>query len=384
MDDKLKILHIITGLDRGGAETVLARLILHMDFKRFTSVVVSLGDEGAYGADLSVAGVPLYTLGKKRGRLSVGALLRLRGILREEKPRLVQCWLYRADFAGLLVRPCSQGVPLVWNLRGSSKGVAEYSRQVGGTQRILAAFSGLPAAVIVNSEAGRIFHESIGFRPRRWEEIPNGFDTLSFRPNPERRALWRQRLGIADASPLIGMVARVEKMKDHATFLAAALRIKTARPDAHFLLIGQGTDKLAIPPGLAGSLHALGERKDVEQILPALDLLLLSSAFGEGFPNSVGEAMACGVPAVATSVGDAAMLIAGTGSAVPPRDPGALASAALSILGRNAASRAQLGEAARKRIVDHFGLKAMVERYERVYGAIAEGPASRARRIIRS
>jgi glycosyltransferase involved in cell wall biosynthesis len=382
--DKLKILHIITGLDRGGAETVLARLILHMDFKRFSSVVVSLGDEGAYGADLSVAGVPLYTLGMKRGRIFPGALLRLPGILREEKPRLVQTWLYRADLAGLLIRPCSQGIPLVWNLRGSSKGVAEYSRNVSRTQRILAAFSGLPAAVIVNSEAGRIFHESIGFRPRRWEEIPNGFDTLSFRPDPERRALWRQRLGIADAAPLIGMVARVEKMKDHATFLAAAIRIKTARPDAHFLLIGQGTDRLAVPPDLVGNLHALGERKDVEHILPALDLLLLSSAFGEGFPNSVGEAMACGVPVVATSVGDAAALIAGTGAVVPPRDPGLLASAALSILGRDKNSRAQLGEAARKRILDRFGLKAMVERYERVYGAIAEGPAARARRIIQN
>jgi len=112
--------------------------------------------------------------------------------------------------------------------------------------------------------------------------------------------------------------------------------------------------------------------------------LLQSSAYGEGFPNAIGEAMACGVPAVATEVGDAAALIAGTGSIVPPRDPGALASAALAILGRAQDSRAQLGEAARKRIIDRYGLKAMVERYERVYGAIAEGPASRARRIIKA
>ena len=130
------------------------------------------------------------------------------------------------------------------------------------------------------------------------------------------------------------MVARVDPMKDHATFLAAASRMSAARPDAAFLLAGLGTDKLAIPPDLAGKVHAMGERKDVEQILPALDLLMQSSAFGEGFPNAIGEAMACGVPAVATDVGDTAVLIAGIGSVVPPRDPGALASAALAILGR--------------------------------------------------
>ncbi|HXP12278.1 MAG TPA: glycosyltransferase [Stellaceae bacterium] len=350
--EPLKILHVITGLGRGGAETTLVRLILHMNHRRFAPVVVSLMDEGAYGADLSIAGVPLYTLGMKRGRPSLGGLLRLRKILREEQPRMVQTWLYHADLAGLLMAPFLHGVPLVWNLRCSDMDLTRYVRTI---RRILAVFSGVPAAVIVNSEAGRLFHESIGYRPRRWESIPNGFDTEFFKPSHERRALWRGRLGIHDGAPLIGLVARVDPMKDHATFLAAAARITKARPDAAFLLVGSGTDKLAIPPDLAGKVHALGERKDVEQILPALDLLLQSSAFGEGFPNAIGEAMACGVPAVATDVGDAAALIAGTGSIVPPRDPGALASAALAILGRAQDSRAQLGEAARKRIIDRYG-----------------------------
>jgi glycosyltransferase involved in cell wall biosynthesis len=382
--EPLKILHIITGLNRAGAETVMVRLILHMNHRRFKPVVVSLMDEGAYGADLRIAGVPLYTLGMKRGRPTLWGLLRLLKILRKERPRMVQTWLYHADLAGLLIAPFLRGVPLVWNLRCSGMDMTQYSRQMLNTRRILAYFSGVPSAVIVNSEAGRIFHESVGYRPRRWEEIPNGFDTEFFRPSEERRALWRQRLGIGDQASLVGMVARVDPMKDHATFFAAAARIAEARPDTAFLLVGSGTDKLPIPSPLAGKVHALGEIKNVEQILPALDLLLLSSAFGEGFPNVVGEAMACGVPAVATSVGDAASLIAGTGSVVAPRDPGAMAAAALAILGRDLAARAQHGEAARKRILDRYGLKLMVERYERVYGAIAEGPTARARRIMKA
>jgi len=232
-------------------------------------------------------------------------------------------------------------------------------------------FSGVPAAVIVNSEAGRLFHESIGYRPRRWEAIPNGFDTEFFRPAPERRALWRQRLGIGDQAPLIGMVARVDPMKDHATFLAAASRIGAAHAEACFVLAGRGTETLAVPSGLAGRLHALGERDDIATLLPSLDLLVLSSAFGEGFSNVVGEAMACGIPCIASDVGDAASIIADCGTIVPPRDPSALADAVIDWLGRGEDFRRRAGDAARRRILEHYAIAVVVEAYQRLYQTLA-------------
>jgi glycosyltransferase involved in cell wall biosynthesis len=133
---------------------------------------------------------------------------------------------------------------------------------------------------------------------------------------------------------------------------------------------------------MAGRIQALGERNDLQDILPALDLLMLSSAFGGGFPNVIGEAMSCAVPAVATSVGDAPTIISGTGSVVPPRDPVALANAAIAFLARDGVARANQGEAARRRILENYRMSTMVERYERIYGAIAEGPTARARQMF--
>ena len=364
------ILHVITGLDRGGAEAVLARLAAHGDRGRFPSLVVSLTGEGVYGAALRAAGVTVIALGMKRGRPTLGGLLRLRRLIARERPALVLSWLYHADLAALLATR-GLGVRLAWNLRCSAMDLGEYGTQVRLVRRLLATVSRVPDAVLVNSEAGRAFHESIGYRPRRWCLVPNGFDLERFRPDPGQRAAWRQRLGVGADAPLIGMVARVDPMKDHATFLAAAEKISAARPDAKFLLVGAGTERLALPAGLSGRIHALGERDDVPEILPALDLLLLTSAFGEGFANAVGEAMACGVPVVATDIGDARTVIGDTGMVTPPRDAAALAGAVLELLA-DPLRRRQLGDAARRRIAERYSLAKMVAAYERSFAELAE------------
>jgi glycosyltransferase involved in cell wall biosynthesis len=172
------------------------------------------------------------------------------------------------------------------------------------------------------------------------------------------------------------MVARVDPMKDHAAFLAAATELVAGGSAAAFALIGAGTERLDIPPALADRLHALGERDDVAELLPALDLMALPSAYGEGFPNAVGEAMACGVPCVASAVGDAAAIIADTGAIVPPRDPRALAAAIAELLSRGPDGLAVLGAAARQRVVLRYSLAAVVERYQRIYEEVAaDSPA---------
>ena len=224
---------------------------------------------------------------------------------------------------------------------------------------------------MVNSEAGRAAHLRLGYRPRRWEVIPNGFDTALFRPDPKSRAAMRRALGIPGKAPLIGMLARFDPMKDHATFLAAAAHLAAERPDIHFLVAGRGVipenSALAAGPALAGRLHLLGERPDAPCLLAALDIATLTSAFGEGFPNVIGEAMACAVPPVATDVGDAKLLIGATGRVVPPRNPVALAAAWDEILALNPGHRAAMGAAARERIVGNYSLQAVIERYSALY-----------------
>jgi glycosyltransferase involved in cell wall biosynthesis len=368
----LKVLHLVTGLERGGAETMLVKLAAGMDRARFAPFVVSLMDEGSLGGELRRAGVPLFSLGLRRGRPSFAAVLRLRRIIRQERPDLLQTWLYHADFLGMMAVAMTPALPLVWNLRCSDMDLARYSWQTRAIRRLLAWSSAArPDAVVVNSEAGRRYHAALGYRPRRWEMIPNGFDVERFRPDAAARARWRERLGVGTAQPLVGMVARVDPMKDHATFLAAAAELAERRPDAAFLLVGRGTEDLAVPAALDGRLHALGERGDVAALLPALDLMVLPSAFGEGFPNVLGEAMACGVPCIASDVGDAAAILGETGAIVPPRDARALAASLLAWLDRDPAEQAAGARAARQRIVDSYALPAIIERYQRLYDALA-------------
>jgi glycosyltransferase involved in cell wall biosynthesis len=369
MNAPLKILHLITSLDRGGAQTALLRLVQHMDRSRVTSIVVSLLDGGSQAAELEASGITVMGLGMRRGVPSLGALLRLRRIIAAERPALLQSWLYHADLLALIAATLSPTMSFAWNLRCGYMELERYSLQVRVVRRILAWASARPDAVLANSESGRRYHEALGYHPGRWEIVPNGFDTDLFRPDAGHRAGWRNRLGLGDRQPLIGMVARLDPMKDHATFLAAAAEVARSS-DAAFVLVGAGTESLSVPRALGGRLHALGERSDVQEILPALDVMVLAS-LGEGFPNVIGEAMACGVACISSDVGDAASIIADPTRIVKPRDATALARAILALLACGGEEVARLGLAARQRIVERYSLAAAVARYQTIYDEIA-------------
>ncbi|MEW6248474.1 MAG: glycosyltransferase [Nitrospirota bacterium] len=210
--------------------------------------------------------------------------------------------------------------------------------------------------------------------------IPNGFDLERFQPNQAVRERIRKDLGIASSVVLIGHVARVDPMKDHDSFLAAAEIVVGHRSDVEYLLVGKDTETLT--PKLMGMklknhAHILGLRKDIDQLLPALDVLCLSSAFGEGFPNVQGEAMACGVPCVVTDVGDAAVIVGETGLVAPPRNPESLCKAWCVALAWTAQERAARGRRARERIAAQFTVDRMVEMTLRELERVAGGSLPR-------
>ena len=184
----IKVVHVITGLSMGGAESMLYKLLSAMDRSVIASQVVSLTDEGDWAAPIRELDVPVTALKMPRGRPSPRGLWALWRMLRRERPELVQTWLYHADLMGFIAARLA-GVPNVaWNLRCSDMG-ADYYRGISGlVVRGLAALSGLPQAVVTNSQAGRIMHENLGYHPRRWDIIPNGFDLEAFRPDPQQRA----------------------------------------------------------------------------------------------------------------------------------------------------------------------------------------------------
>lgn len=370
----IRIVHVITGLEIGGAESMLARLVSRMDGSRFVNRVVSLTDGGRIGDSIEAAGVPVQTLGMRRGWPSLAALPRLVRLLRQARPTLVQSWLYHADLLGLLAAALAGRPPVVWNLRCSDMDLRYYSGQTRWVLRALTWLSPHPVAILVNSTASMRLHQSLGYRPRRWEVIPNGFDLDRFRPDPTAWERTRRELTLPAEVMLVGLIARLDPMKDHPSFLNAATHVAARRPGVHFVLIGKGVEGLAgaiAAKGLSDRVHILGERRDVEWLLPGLDMVCLSSAFGEGFPNVLGEAMAAGVPCVTTDVGDAKTIVGETGLVVPPRDPAALAAAIVDLVDRGPSARTTLGQAARARIAREYALPRIVERYESIYASLA-------------
>ena len=216
-------------------------------------------------------------------------------------------------------------------------------------------------------------HTALGYDPEKMVVIPNGFDLDLFKPDLEGGASIRQELGIPEDTMLIGLAGRFDPQKDHHNFIKAAALLPKEILNVQFLLCGDditwGNRELAQwidEAGLHRCFHLLGRRNDISRIMTALDIAS-SSSYGEGFPNVVGEAMACGTPCVVTDVGDSALIVGDTGIVVPPGDPDALALAwkELNEIGKD--KRRELGCDARLRIRENFSLPSVVKQYEDLY-----------------
>ncbi|HUB96528.1 MAG TPA: glycosyltransferase [Stellaceae bacterium] len=375
---KIRVVHLITGLRRAGAETMLMKLVGALDRTRFETRIVTVIERGPLAPDLEAMGIPVVSL-DMRSKLDPRPIARLIGILRRLRPDVIQTWLYHADFAGLIAASVLRRTDhLLWNVRCSDMDFA--AAKENGTAplvRVLGLLSARPSGVIVNSHAGRLHHERLGYRPRRWIEIPNGFELDRWHPDAAAAARLRAELLLPEDALVVGLCARLSPMKDHGNFLSAIRVLRERVPAAHAILVGRGTETLAAKVaemGLSSHVTMLGERSDLPRLLPGLDVSCLSSAFGEGFANVLGEAMASGVPCVATDVGDAASIIGDTGRIVPPRRPEALAAALESLLVASAQCRHDLGRRARERIERCYGLDGIAQRYADLYADVGSGP----------
>lgn len=352
------ILHMITGLGTGGAETMLAQLAAGLQAQGTPQHVVCLKDRGPVADRLESDGIPVTCLGMASLTEAPWYVLQLARLVRELTPRIVQGWMYHGNLAASLAHQCAAGRTarrLFWNIRASNMDAERYAHIIRWSARL----SRWPDLIIANSKAGMEFHLGSGFRPKRSLVIPNGIDTAKFRPDPAARKALRQEWGIADEEVVALQVARVDPMKDHATFLEALEGL----PHVRGVLAGLKTDKLDLPP----NVHALGLRHDVAQLCAAADIIVSSSAYGEGFSNAIAEGMSAGLVPVATRVGDSAVIVEDAGIAVEPRDPAALRSAIAEVAALPAQQRRQKGLAARARIESNFSLDRAVQRFAEIY-----------------
>src|SRR5665213_821990 len=381
---KIRVTHIINSFEFGGAESMLCNLLLRTDRDRFVPSVISLIDDLTVAGPVIEARIPLMTLGMKPGVPDPARMARLCRTLREQHPDVIHTWMDHSNLIGGLAAWATTRAPVVWGIHHAEHVAGMTKRSTLWAVRACARLSGrLPAKIVCCSEQSRRHYGRLGFDLGKMIVIPNGFDTRRFRPCPQARREVRDELGIAPDALIVGLVARYDPLKDHATFLRAAAAIVARRPETFFLLCGQNIDshnralvEQIQSLGLTGHCRLLGPRRDMQRVYPALDVLA-SSSISEAFPLVVGEAMACGVPCAVTDVGDSALIVGETGKVVPRANPQALARAIEELLAMKADARGQLGQAARQRVCELFDLDSVTRRYEAIYEQLARERSAR-------
>lgn len=359
----IKLLFLTTALGSGGAEMMLTQLITHLDRTRFEPHVISLTDGGKHVDTLQAAGVPVHSLGMAAGRPSLRSLLKLRSLTKQIRPHLLIGWMYHGNLAATLASWIGKRAPVMWNVRQSLYSLALEKRGSALVIKALAWLGFNPRHILYNSKVSAQQHEAIGYPAAKRVLVPNGFDTARFQPDAEARTSVRAELGLPADAILIGRFGRNSAMKDYPTFIEAMKRV----PNAVAIIAGTGTAELESLILHPSSFRILGERQDLPRLTAALEIACSSSAFGEGFPNVVAEAMGCGIPCVVTDVGDSAWLLDGVGTVVPPNNAAALAEALNRMVALTPEQRHALGKAGRQRILDQFALPAVVRQFEALF-----------------
>jgi glycosyltransferase involved in cell wall biosynthesis len=369
------VLHVITGLDTGGAETALFRLIEGAARGAYRHMVVTLTPGGAMVPAFQQAGIEVRQIDLRKGPLS--GFIRLVNIMRTVRPDIVQTWMYHADLVGGLAARLAGNRNVIWGIH--TTGLAHGSRATALVRRLCAWLSdSVPHTIVCVADASRLAHMDRGYDGQRMVVVHNGFN-----PSPAvgsvQRATLRAQWGFDDTHVVVGNLGRFDPDKDLENFVRAAGLLAPAYAQLRFVMIGHRTDReraqlegWVAKTGQADRFTLLRERSDALVCMAAMDVFCLSSR-NEGFPLVVGEAMAAGVPCVVTDVGDTALLVGDTGVVVPKEDAVALAAGLERVLRMAPEERRQLGLNASERVQDRFTIRHALERFELLYGSMING-----------
>ena len=379
MRQRLRLVEIITGLSTGGAEVMLFKVLRRINRSRFDPCVISLTTKGEVGSRIEALGIPVNALNMRRGRPDPIGFLRLAKDLRSYRPDVVHTWMYHADLLGGLAARLAGLSAVAWSLHHSNLSEDKNKRSTLWVVRACAKLSPfVPRLILSCSERTKQVHLAAGYAAAKMRVIPNGFDLSEFVTDPGARLSVRKELGIPADSPLVGLVARYDPLKNHVGFIGATSPICRSVRNVHFLLAGSGVDScnaaLVAPikeVGLADRFHLLGQRDDVPRLMAAFDVLA-SPSHGEAFPNVLGEAMACAVPCVTTDAGDSREIVGDTGRVTAVGDMKGLAQNIVELLCMPREERIALGQRARERVSARYEIDHVVRRYERFYEELLE------------
>ncbi len=366
----MKVLFLVRDLAVGGSQRQLAVLAAGLARHGHDVAVAVLYTGGPLEGLLGDGGVRLLSIGKASRWDVMAPLVRLRQLFLSERPDLIYAFLPMQTTLAALLLPARLETKLVFGLRAGGMQLRHYDALNALTYRSEAWLSRRADLIIANARAVRVDAIARGLPADRIVVVPNGIDTDLMQPDKEAGRALRRTWGVSDEAFVIGCVARLDPMKDHANFLTAAAQLARKDSGVHFVCVGHGPAayrselmRQASSFALEGRVLWADEVGDMKAVYNAFDIATLASAFGEGFPNVVGEAMACGVPVAATDVGDVRAIVGAFGEVVPPGNPDLLCAAWRSLRQRLAHDPG-LRESVRAAIVADYSLAAMVRRSE--------------------
>ena len=367
----MKIALLIRALERGGAERQLVSLAEGLANRGHHVHVLSFHADGALMPDLLETGVDVRTA-DKHGRWDMaGFFLRIVRALRNIQPDVLYSSMPAANIISSLVGRLSGRPGIVWRVASSEMDLARYHWFSALSYRVEARFASVPRVVIANSFAGREAIVKRGFAPERVKVVWNGIRSDVFVPNAGLGAVLQRQWGLDAGKWTIGQVARSDPKKGYEDFLDAAKMLCQRRSDVQFLCVGVDSSDYAVRlrdraarNGIAARVTWRGLVADMVPFYNGMVIKTLSSRFGEGCPNAVGEAMSCGVPCVVTDVGDSGVMVGRTGKVVPPGSPDQLAGAWSQLLDELAADRTKIQTDTRERIIEKFSVERYVEETE--------------------
>lgn len=370
----MKIAFVIDKLNFGGAEQQLLQLVKNLPNDRFKISVVVFHDGGNLQNQLdAITDVNAYTLHKRKPWDIFRTFHQLLSLMRYIRPDIINSYLGVTNELSLIVGRLLN-IKVAWSIRVSDIDLSDFNWAARCSFLLSSRLSQYADLVILNSQAGLKHHVRNGYKNHNMIVIPNGIDTMRFRPEHERGNKLLSEWGLHVGIPVIGIIGRIHPMKDHLTFLHAAAEAIKEGENIQFVCVGNGEKgyeqelkSLSVSLRLSDKLLWLDSRYDMVAVYNALNILTSASAYGEGFSNTIGEAMACGVPCVVTDVGDSREIVGDCGIVVPPKDANAMKEGWKEILNLNSKDESALRIASRKRIIEKYPLEKMIHKTETAF-----------------
>lgn len=364
----MNVTHVIIGLEVGGAELMLKRLVEALDGQEnMHHSVVSLTSIGPIGIQLQQAGIEVVALNLNNPLNLPAVFIKLRNILKKKRTDIVQTWMYHADLLGGLAARSLGIKNVVWNVRNThlySKGFFKILFR----EFLSVASWKVPKKIIYVSHSAQKEHAKYGFRINNSEIIGNGFDTNKLSFDEDRRTRVRVEIGLEDTDIAVFSIGRYNHAKDHETFIKSICLSLKKNKFIKGVLIGReiDLDEFKLTEEQRSHFIILGQRDDVPALLSAADIFCLHS-ITEGFPNVLGEAMSAQLPCITTRAGDAEIILDDADYTVEVRDFSEMSNKILELSKMSEVNRRIKGSLNRKRILDNYSLDKILSCYTKLY-----------------